>query len=108
MWSTDMTRSDIFDAISTERERQDMKFGEQNIPILAPDENPANFDKAAQLCKRYCAEAVLDGTISWRHVLMEEVMEVFGATTHDHQVEELIQVAAVAVSMIECLVRNKK
>lgn len=86
-------RQTIFDQISLERDLQDKKWGEQNHdPIL------------------------------WCAILGEEVGEVqksalearFANSPHPFQRlmkeyrEELIQVAAVAVSMIECLDRNSK
>lgn len=77
----------IFNDIKDERERQDKKWGEQNH---AP--------------------------IEWCAILGEEVGEVNKAALEDHfshgkmnlknYREELIQVAAVAIAMIECLDRN--
>lgn len=90
-------REAIFDQIHAERERQDLKFGEQNhIPI------------------------------EWCAILGEEVGEVNKEALEHHfnffkierdetklseamvrYREELIQVASVAVAMIECLDRKE-
>ena len=87
-------RQKIFDEIDAERKRQDKKFGEQNHSPLV-----------------------------WMSILTEEVGEV-GKAVNDSYIpelkqlcsaellingysKELIQVAAVAVSMIECLERGK-
>ncbi len=83
----------IFEQIKAERKRQDKKWGEQNHT-----------------------------PIEWIGILTEEVGEVakeavdfhFGdnpyvrAENLKNYRAELIQVAAVAVSMIECLERNSK
>lgn len=85
-------RDNIFKQISAERDRQDAKFGEQNhLPV------------------------------EWMPILMEEVGEVAKealenhfngiyrdpAALHNYRME-LIQVAAVAVNMVECFDRQAK
>lgn len=84
-----MTQSDmtvrVLGDVAFERERQDAKWGEQN-------HNP----------------------FVWLGVLGEEYGEAcqavlkahFGGKPVSHYRDELIQVAAVAVAMIECLDRN--
>lgn len=85
-----LNRESIFAEIINERENQDLKWGEQNHhPMI------------------------------WLGILGEEFGEVCQAATdafmqgrtkpveYDEYRSELIQVAAVAVSMIECLDRNK-
>ncbi|WP_353159321.1 MazG-like family protein [Myroides odoratus] len=75
----------IFNEIKQERERQDKKWGVQNHHPFV-----------------------------WLGILGEEVGEVnkavldhnFDGKTLENYREELIQVAAVAVSMIQCLDRN--
>ena len=76
----------IFEQIREERERQDAKWGEQNhLPFV------------------------------WCSILGEEVGEVnkaaleyyFANIPIDDYKKELVQVAAVAVAMLECIERNK-
>lgn len=72
----------ILDEIKAERQRQDAKWGEQN-------HSPTN----------------------WIPILGEEFGEACKAILEkdlNNYREELIQIAAVAVSMIESLERNKK
>ena len=77
-----MSQESILHAIRAERERQDAKFGEQNHPM-----------------------------VYWLGILMEEVGEVAKDIIENrptHEVEiEIVQVAAVAVALIECIQRNK-
>jgi len=101
-------REEIFGKINEERFRQDDKWGEQNLPMLTHPFTSKEFNLAAIQCKELCNKAITDGTISWRHILIEEVMEVFAEDNPNKQAEELIQVAAVSISMIECLRRNGK
>lgn len=71
----------IFDLIRTERYRQDQKWGERNYSIFY-----------------------------WICVLVEEVGEASKAAIEfdiPKMKEELIHVAAVVVSFLECLERNK-
>ena len=70
----------IYNEIYRERIRQDKKWGEQN-----------------------------HDTFKWLSILMEEVGEASkGAVEYNYREyrKELIQVAAVAIAMIECLDRN--
>lgn len=82
-----MSRETILHEVSLERDNQNAKWGEQNHkPAL------------------------------WLMILGEEVGEVnkaaleslFGGKTLQEYREELVQVAAVAVAMIECYDRNIK
>lgn len=87
-WTFVDPRSQVFDDVNDERNRQDAKWGEQNH---------------------------LD--VVWNAILMEEVGEAsqevlttaFGAAAKGHGDlrEELVQVAAVAVAWIEAIDRRK-
>lgn len=85
-------RDRIFRAIEAERERQDDKFGEQNhdpfkwLAILGEEVGEAN--KAA-LEAEFALHKGFDGSGNF-----------------ENYIKELIQIAAVAVSMIECFQRN--
>ena len=97
------TETDILAQIIKERQRQDAKWGEQNLPIK---DNDPQYVELAQFAKLKCDNALEDGTITWRHILQEEVAEAFAEDDPNKQAEELIQVAAVCVAMIEYLKRS--
>jgi hypothetical protein len=100
-----MIRADIFAEIHAERERQDAKWGEQNHPIMEDDE--AKFSKfIAPKVKEICDMAAELGENTWFKILREEFFEAFAEDTAEGQRYELVQVAAVVVSMIECIDRN--
>jgi hypothetical protein len=115
-------QAQILNEILAERERQDRKWGEQNHPpaiwmlVLGEEVGEAGYetasirdgaeeivntirelDAAGQLC-----ESLLDSD-RWRGVpcpaMTDEQIKAF----HD----EMIQVAAVALSALECLYRGK-
>ena len=76
-----MKKEDIVKLILSERNKQDVKWGEQNHDIY-----------------------------KWLAILGEEVGEVNKAALedqYDEVIDELVQVAAVAVAMIESLDRNR-
>ena len=76
-----MKKEDIVKLILSERNKQDVKWGEQNHDIY-----------------------------KWLAILGEEVGEVNKAALedqYDEVVDELVQIAAVAVAMIESLDRNR-
>jgi len=77
-----MKKEDIVKLILSERNKQDIKWGEQNHDIY-----------------------------KWLAILGEEVGEVNKAALedqYDEVIDELIQIAAVSVAMIESLDRNRK
>ena len=77
-----MKKEKILDLISKERDTQDQKWGEQNHDIY-----------------------------KWLAILGEEVGEVNKAvleSKYDEIINELIQIGAVSVAMIESLERNKR
>jgi hypothetical protein len=89
--------------VARERHRQDVTWGEQNHPHGTghPD------DRAAADDLRRCTEAAAaDGTLSWRHILLEEVGEAFAGATTAELREELVQVAATAVCWIQAIDRE--
>ena len=77
-----MIKKDVINLILSERNKQDVKWGEQNHNIY-----------------------------KWLAILGEEVGEVNKAALenkYDEVIDELIQIGAVAVAMIESLERNRK
>ncbi len=76
-----MTKNDIISLVLDERARQDNKWGEQNHDIY-----------------------------KWLAILGEEVGEANKAALDDDQhelIQELIQISAVSVAMIESIYRNQ-
>jgi len=77
-----MIKKDVINLILSERNKQDVKWGEQNHNIY-----------------------------KWLAILGEEVGEVNKAVLenkYDEVIDELIQIGAVTVAMIESLERNRK
>lgn len=99
--------NDIYLEIAMERQRQDAKWGEQNWPIRHEEAALTRYYKdAAQLSKDLCDKMASLGTLTWRDILKEEFDEVFAEEDATAQRAELVQVAAVAVAMIECIDRK--
>jgi hypothetical protein len=96
----------IFSKISAERRRQDEEFGEQNWPMV--QEN-FNYDLQNCLLKKVRLENKLAGERGkgcWFDILFEKMLEAFVETEPEKQREEMVQVAAVAVQIIEYLDRR--
>ena len=105
------TRFRIFAEIDAERKRQHEEWGEQNHPMLLngiiSDINPpiCVIKRLAEIAKR---KGSLSKKLSWFNILMEEVYETFAETDPKKQREEMVQVAAVAVQIIEYLDRKEE
>lgn len=56
--------------------------------------------------RHLCEEAFAHGNGTWRHILQEEVSEAFAEDDPEKLAEELIQVAAVALSWWEDIARQ--
>lgn len=89
-----------------ERKRQDLKWGQQNHRhgIRPNDETEYNERKAKEVFE--AAQHV--GNLSWKFILEEEIAELFNSAHPEDIRAEAIQVAAVAVAMVESLDRNGK
>ena len=101
----------ILEEIQAERLRQDERWGEQNHPMVHFDEFSLVGDYVTYAAgeRHYCDARFKEGTGSWELILNEEVAEAYEQVALGNALElrkELIQVAAVAVAMIECLDRN--
>lgn len=105
----------IFNEIKAERERQELKWGEQDHPILDPiliNLSPQRMceeyeipseDRARQLVEIHDERRDL----TYFHILMEEISEVASCGSNVEELrKELIQSAAVLIAMIESLDRN--
>ncbi len=86
--------------IINERRRQHEAHGRQILPAgTGGDYAELDRDEAQMRCHR----ATLAGALTWRHILEEEVAEVFAETDSKRLREELVQVAAVACQWIEAI-----
>jgi hypothetical protein len=104
-----MTASSLIDPIVNvcnevlrECRRQLILWGEQNHPDGTGDE----FTKAANEARVLCDAAAKNGTITWRHILLEEFYEALAETDEGKLRKELIQVGAVASSWVDAIDRR--
>jgi hypothetical protein len=81
-----------------ERTRQVTKWGVQHHPDGTGDPDSA---AGADYAKRVCEEHREAGTLTWRDILIEEIMESFAETDPMKLREELVQSAAVCAAWIE-------
>jgi hypothetical protein len=93
----------IFDEIKAERQRQNEKWGIQNLPMLNIPITPEGMKSKSEMYKTINDN---NKNPAWFFVLMEEVYEAFAEIDPVKQREEMIQVAAVAVQIIEYLDRS--
>jgi len=93
----------IFEEIAAERQRQNDKWGEQNHPML----DRLDYVMQCKSLQDYFRRKLKAGEVDWHNILLEEVYEAFAETDPARQREEMIQVAAVAVQIIEYLDRQK-
>ena len=101
----------IFEEIRAERQRQDEKFGEQNHPMLGKSRYTDKvFPGLGDLADTLVDYRMRCNTnkYGWYDVLQEEICEAFSEAEPEKQREEMVQVAAVAVAIIECLDRREK
>jgi len=104
----------IFEEIRAERKRRNEKWGEQNHPMLGKyltagkGRSEIKFPSKTLIknqLENCCHRLMYDK--NWFDILLEEVCGAFLETEPERQREEMIQVAAVAVNIIECLDRRK-
>lgn len=95
----------IADDVWAERLRQIDKWGLQERPNGC---DPARFDVPLLAARWEYEHHLAAGTLTWRHILLEEVMEVFAEPddANDRIKEELVQVMAVAAAWIQHLERG--
>ena len=97
----------IFEEIRAERRRQDEKFGEQNHRMVYAGFDIEVCKKTVETIKRHNKKFGERGNSDWYFILAEEFLEAFTKTEPEKQREEMIQVAAVAVAIIEYLDRRR-
>lgn len=88
--------------VEMERAHQDAKWGQQNYP----DGTAPSWGKSRDGARRVTALGAELGQSRWLYILQEEVLGAFAETDPARLRAELVQVAAVAVSWIECIDRR--
>ncbi|MFG2074286.1 hypothetical protein [Nonomuraea maritima] len=89
--------------VAAERAAQDARWGMQILPDgTGGDGAEAESDRARQETET----AARAGTLTWRHIMAEEVREAFAERDPELLRAELVQVAAVAVKWIQALDRR--
>lgn len=85
-------------SVRDERTRQVTKWGEQHHPDGTGGPGSA---QAADFAKQLCEEHRDACRLTWRDILIEEVMEAFAETDPVALREELLQSAAVCLAWVE-------
>lgn len=99
----------VLDEVMRERERQHAKWGEQNYPMGTGGFLLYEFmDAGASLAKENCDVAFQEKRGTFAHILWEEFTEVMEEDDPAKLRAELIQLAAVAVQMVEAIDREVK
>jgi uncharacterized membrane protein YgaE (UPF0421/DUF939 family) len=94
----------ILKQVFIEREKQFSKWGEQNLPII-DDMHKKEAIRYVDEYKELCDTWHEKGLLTFHNILQEEYYEAFSESDIDKQREEFIQVAAVAVQIIEYIDR---
>ena len=106
---------DVLYEVFAERERQQVKWGEQNhssvYPVLTAQQLADHYKiPTADFARNQCEDAFGGGYGTWTDILLEEFCEAVeaGASGYGEKAlrEELIQVAAVTVAWIEAIDRR--
>lgn len=104
-----MSTMTVLGEVVEERIRQDEKWGVQDYPMGTGDRPGLSLAEAvahADEMRRTCDEAFTLGVGTWLHILDEEVAEASAESDPEKLRAELLQVAAVAVAMVEALDRR--
>lgn len=89
-----------------EMQRQRDKWGEQNHPDSYPMRSTAYRKSEEEYMKKWNDRLDKEGKTNWLTILQEELHEALAALTPEDKVEELVQVAAVALSWADCVQRR--
>lgn len=94
---------EVLREVRNERHYQEARFGRQDMPYGFGSER----DQLAAKTYRAVADIRAENdTLTHRNVLVEEVFEAFAETDPEKMRAELIQVAAVAVKIVEQIDRE--
>ena len=120
--TSEQTRRAAVDAVLMERDRQDMRWGEQNHPIVSIDAQRGYVAPEVEAARLLLPSAAMARTAcnrehkacrgTYAHILIEEVAElVEAAAIHgdasDETRAEAVQVAAVALAIVERIDRAR-
>lgn len=100
-----MTRMRIYAEIDTERRRQEELWGEQVLPMNTKD-GYVHCRKLLEPARASCDVATEEKQLTWFHIAQEEFLEAFSEEQEFLQRDELIQLAAVCVQIVESLDRR--
>ncbi|UZJ23742.1 hypothetical protein RHODO2019_11045 [Rhodococcus antarcticus] len=104
-----MRLHDILDAVRDERQNQDDEWGVQNHPSTGsstPGQRVDDYGRLADCYKEVNTDLVKAGRLGWDTILLEEVYEALAEHDPQRRVDELIQVAAVALAEVDMLMRQ--
>lgn len=104
LWSREATQGVLWE-VENERRLQEEVWGQQNLPHGT---GSRRHKTKANVAKSTCEMHRANKSLTNLHVLDEEVQEAFAESDPKRLREELIQVAAVAVKMIEQIDRETK
>ena len=127
VWKASAAMRSALDAVIAERQRQDAKWGVQNHPMVPADVRinarahnvmPEIFAcyalgvQNALLARDECNREHRAGRGTYTHILVEEVAEfveacVLHGDASDEARAEMVQVAAVALAMLEAIDRKR-
>ena len=100
-------QTEVLCEIIEERGRQDMIWGIQQHPIKPTGrEFTRKFVELEKDAKTSYGLAEMSGSVTWYDILWEEFCEVFAQDDPIKQREELVQLNAVSLAMIEYLDRR--
>lgn len=90
--------------VQQERERQLVKWGDQSHPMGG---SAAEYALMATAYRTLCDDAAEHGEETWVHILLEEVYEAAAEDDLDAFEGEIVQVAAVCLSILEDIKRKR-
>lgn len=104
-----MSTARVLSQVAEERRRQDEKWGPQDHPLVGgpfPEARRSQWARQADFWKKANDARVISGQTGFDGILLEEVYEALCEEEYDKARAELVQVAAVAVGMIEAIDRK--
>lgn len=119
MSRTTPRRERVLHLIREERTRQISMYGSNRdlaigfggsvtaYPWLEPFSNFDAVEVESGFREDYEIYKSTHGKPTWMHLIREEVAELFKAQDRDNAIEEAVQVAALAVSLVEHLIENE-
>lgn len=102
------SQTKIYKLITAERQRQEEKWGVQDLPLRCPEYSETFYKMAAEKVRARERRLTAEGRrkeISWDMVLLEECYEALAETDLSLMKIELVQALAVGVAMYEAIDR---